>query len=196
MILNKMTCTFFHVIETVWGVLSCFDGWRDVLSVHCGCISDMFHTRSPSDHFFVRNFWPRESWYAARAVRPGEEVLDAISKVIHIQVRLGLLSRTSDNAGLFHPSSTEFVYIKPYGVNHPIDLVLTLLHECSHLLVDRFGHDCQDDDHCKAWLVCNQMLTALFQVRKLNYMVKLRCYLDVNLVYKYIISGSIESVWV
>ena len=191
-----MSCTFFHVIETVWGVFSIFDGWRNVLSVYSGCVIDMFYRRSPSDHFFIRNFLPRESWHAARVKRLGDEVLDAISKVFNVQIRLGLLSRTSVNAGLFHPSSPEFIYIKPYGVNHPLEVVLTVLHECAHLMVDRLGHDCDVDDHCNAWVVCNQMITALFQVRKLNYIVKLRSYLDMILVYKYTISVFIISVWV
>ena len=83
------------------------------------------------------------------------------------RMQLGLLPGDT-TLGLFRQAMPNTVYINPYEVTHPLQIVNSLMHELGHARLWDANHGdstkCGDEGHCIAWVTCARMMVAAFRV--------------------------------
>ena len=138
----------------------CYAGYQNVLYDDFGRCATKFLAEQ---YGYVKKI--RELWPAARVAELINEVVMVMDPLLKLEhpVRVCYLAKDVERAGMTLRSHPDMIFISPFGVINPMDVVSTTIHELAHLKIIELDHFC-GDDHCVVWRECARMLTRAFAV--------------------------------
>lgn len=117
-------------------------------------------------------FWP--AWRAVKLAEEVAEVVGPLAKLKSGPVKVHFY-RSLGTAGKTYPLIDGAIFVDPFNVTHPMDIINTVIHEIAHLKVNELGHDeCEvpGEGHCGVWKEANKLLIIAFKV---SLMMDIKC---------------------